>query len=141
MHHHDFDHAALAKQLGNFMGDQVTLVAFWASWCKPCTKEIPQLDKLAASEHDKHLSIVAVNLDSDQRAAQRFIADHHLTVTVVFDPDAEIYATVFLGSHDLLLPSTAIVWRDGVEVEDGYQQATDDEYVARMHGKLAAHLH
>jgi thiol-disulfide isomerase/thioredoxin len=139
MHHHELDHAMLAKQLAGKMRD-VTLVAFWASWCKPCTKELPQLDKLAAAEHDPRVAIVAVDLDHERADAERFLAANHLTLPVVFDPDAEIYQTVFLGSRDMVLPSTAIVWAGGVEIDDGYEVATDAEYIAKLQGKLAAHL-
>lgn len=40
-----------------------TIVDFWASWCVPCRREIPNLKKLYATYHDKGLDIVSVSID------------------------------------------------------------------------------
>lgn len=48
------------------------LVDFWASWCKPCRKEIPNI-KQALSQYKKQLSIYAVSLDSNKSAWQKAI--------------------------------------------------------------------
>ena len=45
------------------------LVNFWASWCVPCQKELPSLDRLAARRGD--LVIIAVSVDSDRRDGLR----------------------------------------------------------------------
>ncbi len=49
---------ALADVLG-----KVTLVDFWASWCKPCRDENPNIVKVYEKYHDKGLNIVGVSLD------------------------------------------------------------------------------
>lgn len=42
---------------------KLTLVDFWASWCKPCREENPHLRKVYTEFHDKGLNIIAVSLD------------------------------------------------------------------------------
>ena len=48
---------------------KVVLVDFWASWCEPCKKELPLLDKLAPKLRAKGIEIVAVNIDDDKNKA------------------------------------------------------------------------
>src|SRR5438067_3088236 len=55
--------------LAKFRGVPV-LVNFWATWCGPCVKELPTLDKLAAARRiDGQLGVVAVSQDSGPQAS------------------------------------------------------------------------
>jgi thiol-disulfide isomerase/thioredoxin len=61
--------------LADFHGVPV-LVNLWASWCAPCVKELPTLDKLAASHRDDgQLGVIAVSQDSaPQVSVNAFLA-------------------------------------------------------------------
>lgn len=50
--------------LAAFKGKPV-LVNLWATWCGPCVREMPSLDRLAAKSGDK-LQVVAISQDSPQ---------------------------------------------------------------------------
>ena len=52
------------------------LVNLWASWCAPCVKELPTLDKLAAAHRDDgQLGVIAVSQDSGpQESVDAFLA-------------------------------------------------------------------
>ena len=55
--------------LADFRGTPV-LVNLWASWCAPCVKELPTLDKVArAHREDGALGVIAVSQDSGPRAS------------------------------------------------------------------------
>src|SRR5215212_8351917 len=55
--------------IADFHGVPV-LVNLWASWCAPCVKELPTLDKLAAAHRaDGQLGVIAVSQDSGPRAS------------------------------------------------------------------------
>jgi thiol-disulfide isomerase/thioredoxin len=41
------------------------LLIFWASWCAPCRKEIPELKKIFAGYHNKELSFSSISLDNN----------------------------------------------------------------------------
>lgn len=43
--------------------DKVMLVNFWATWCKPCVKEFPELVKLYSNFKDKGFELVLISLD------------------------------------------------------------------------------
>lgn len=64
-------------ELGRFAG-RVVLLNFWATWCAPCVREMPSLDRLAAKA-PADLAIVPVSVDRDGRAAvERFQKSHRL---------------------------------------------------------------
>jgi len=44
-------------------GDTLTVVNFWATWCKPCIVELPYFEELYEKYHDKKLKVVLVSLD------------------------------------------------------------------------------
>ncbi|HET6206288.1 MAG TPA: TlpA disulfide reductase family protein [Terracidiphilus sp.] len=80
-------------QLADYRG-KVVLLNFWASWCGPCIQETPALVEL----HHEHpeLAILAVSIDEDPSAYQRFLNRFHVDLKTVRDPDqkvAKLYGT------------------------------------------------
>lgn len=54
------------KKLSNLLGENVTLLEFWASWCSPCRKENPNLIKTYEKYKPEGFEIFAVSLDKDK---------------------------------------------------------------------------
>ncbi len=50
------------RGLADYRG-RVVLVNFWATWCAPCAREMPSLDRLAARLEGRPFALVALNLD------------------------------------------------------------------------------
>lgn len=74
----------LAQQQG-----KTVVLSFWASWCTPCRMELPELSKLAAERKD--LVVIAVNVDRDKAAAERFLQSvPGINVPVALDPEASV---------------------------------------------------
>ncbi|MCU4174910.1 TlpA family protein disulfide reductase [Carboxylicivirga sp. N1Y90] len=44
-------------------GEQLTIIDFWASWCKPCMKALPKLDKLYKAYEAKGVAFISINTD------------------------------------------------------------------------------
>ena len=68
----DGETLALGKGTGRPM-----LVNLWATWCAPCVKEMPLLDRLAA-DYDGRLDVIAASQDLDAEAIDAFFAENDL---------------------------------------------------------------
>jgi peroxiredoxin len=69
--------------------DHVVLVNFWATWCPPCRKEMPDLDALYLRYKDQGLVVLAI---SDEEAAKvsTFLATHHISYPILLDPGRKV---------------------------------------------------
>lgn len=90
---------------------KVVVLAFWASWCGPCQRELPALKELEKTLDDR-VQIVLVNVDKDARDAQRFLRRINLKdddLVVAMDNEA-----IALGSYGVLsMPTSFVIDRNG----------------------------
>jgi len=57
---------------------KIVLIHFWASWCKPCRAENPQLRDLYEAYHDRGVEVVSVSIDRDRARWTKAIRDDRL---------------------------------------------------------------
>ena len=68
---------------------KVVLVNFWATWCPPCRKEMPDLNALYAEFKDKGLVILAIS-DEESAKVQPFVAEHKYSYPILLDPGDKV---------------------------------------------------
>jgi thiol-disulfide isomerase/thioredoxin len=51
------------RTYNDLKGEKLTLLDFWATWCKPCTKAIPELNKIYQEYGSKGVEIIGINCD------------------------------------------------------------------------------
>lgn len=68
---------------------KVALVNFWATWCPPCRKEIPDLQALYERFHAEGLVILAIS-DEDASKVAPFVAQHKIAYPVLLDPGRKV---------------------------------------------------
>jgi thiol-disulfide isomerase/thioredoxin len=91
---------------------KAVVVNFWATWCGPCQREIPLLNRMAAEYGPKGLHIVGIAVDFAEDV-QKFVAKTPLDYpTLVGEEDGAAAATAF-GIDSLAFPFTAFTDKQG----------------------------
>ena len=98
-------------KLSDYRGKAVIL-NFWASWCPPCKREMPDFQE-AYDKYGQQVEFLMVNLTDGQRetvdSANKFISDSGYTFPVYYDNDMEGAYTYDLRS----VPRTVVIDADG----------------------------
>jgi thiol-disulfide isomerase/thioredoxin len=99
-----------ATALADFRG-QVLLVNFWATWCVPCVKEMPALERLHLALADEGLAVLAISQDRGGAAVVTpFLARLDLQHLPVYLDAKGVLARAFALKG---LPTTFVIGRDG----------------------------
>ena len=108
-----FDADGEEVRLADFQGEVVVL-NLWATWCAPCRREMPSLDRLQAAYGGDGLEVVALSLDSgDVAKIREFFEELEISSLAIYqDPKAR--AGRELGAPGL--PTTIVIDRTGQEV-------------------------
>ncbi len=97
----------------NVHSSKTLVVNFWATWCKPCVKELPAFEKLGASYNSNDLSVILVSLDFPEQLGQlkKFIKDRELKSEVLFlnDDNANEWIPKVSDKWSGAIPATLIV--------------------------------
>ena len=115
------DESAYSKLMAAHKG-RVVLVNFWATWCKPCRAEMPDLVRLADKLRGKGLDIVTISTDEPEREeeARKFLAATKVPGPQYIrkaDDDDKFNAFIDNTWHDGVLPALFLYDRNGKKVQ------------------------
>lgn len=112
---YDFD--GLEQALLTKNNDTTYVVNFWATWCKPCVKELPYFEQLGANYSEEKLKVILVSIDFPENLHTRlipYIEEHKLTSEVVLldDSDANTWINKVSEEWQGSIPATLIYKND-----------------------------
>jgi thiol-disulfide isomerase/thioredoxin len=91
---------------------KVLVINFWATWCPPCLKEMPEFEAMQNEFSDKGLQFVGIALD-DPEPIKEFIASKKITYPILLGEDQGTKLAHDLGNIVNTVPFTVIVDKKG----------------------------
>jgi peroxiredoxin len=79
--------------LTDLLGKGPIVVDFWATWCKPCIKELPYIQRLHEKYGPRGVQVLAVTIDSPKSQSQvkKFVGTREYGFRVLLDGDQEVF--------------------------------------------------
>ncbi|HEY4601655.1 MAG TPA: TlpA disulfide reductase family protein [Cerasibacillus sp.] len=116
-------------RLSDLKGKKIIL-NFWASWCPPCKKEMPEMQAFY-EEHHEDIVILAVNTaEKNPDNAKKFVEENGFTFPILVDDESKIGGDMYKA---LALPTTYFIGTDGkIQLERKIGPMTFDDMVEIM---------
>lgn len=96
-------------ELSEYLGRDVVILDFWATWCGPCVRSLPTVSEVAADYRDRGVRFFAVDIGETPDAVRQFLESTSLDLRVVMDVDGSI-SELYRAEA---IPHTVIIGSDG----------------------------
>jgi peroxiredoxin len=106
---------------------KVVLVNFWATWCPPCRKEMPDLEALYQDFKDQGFLILAI-ADEDISKVKPFIAQQHTTYPILLDPGRKVHELFQVDG----IPKSFVYDREGKLVAEAIDMRTRKQFLEML---------
>lgn len=91
---------------------KVVAVLFWATWCRPCTEDLPQIQELYRQHRAAGFEIVGVNVDSPGAPIQQYIQQHKIAWPSIHE-EGGLQSSIAQQYGVITLPTTFLVDKSG----------------------------
>jgi peroxiredoxin len=103
---------------------KVVMVNFWATWCPPCQKEMPDLESLYNQYKTAGFVILALSQDDETEKVAPFIVERKVTYPVFLDPGQKIGKLFEVNG----IPKSFVYNRDGILVTQSIDMRTRHQF-------------
>ncbi len=120
--------------IANHLGEKMIVIDFWASWCAPCMRLLPELDKIDQTYED--VMVIAVSVDNPRSVnrAKSLIRSHKYSFVTLYDTNQEIMNRFQVTT----VPHTFLINLDGEIVYEhtGYTRGDEEKLLDRIEQEL-----
>jgi thiol-disulfide isomerase/thioredoxin len=108
-------------------GKKYILIDFWASWCAPCRKEIPNLKTAYTNYSEKGFEVLSISIDKDEKAWQKALVQENMQWPNLHDDDK-----VSKAFNVKTIPATYLVDGKGVIISDNLRGPALEEKLKEL---------
>ena len=76
-------------KLSDYKG-KTLIINFWASWCPPCRKEMPSMERAWQKVKKDNIVMLAINVGEDEDTVFTFLGDYPVTFTILLDTTGKV---------------------------------------------------
>ena len=126
--------AAPGLDLSPYKG-KVVYLDFWASWCAPCRQSFPWMADAQWTFRQRGVVVIAVNVDHDRSAADRFLQEHPAEFKIIYDPSGQIASQYKVKG----MPMSFVIGRDGKirSSHIGFFENKEDVYASQINDAVS----
>jgi len=106
---------------------KVVLVNFWATWCPPCRKEMPDLETLYGRFGSKGLVVLGIS-DEEAAKVEPFIREHKVSFPVLLDPGRKVNEMFVVEG----IPKSFVYDREGKLVAQSIDMRTQKQFLEML---------
>jgi peroxiredoxin len=90
--------------------NELLIIDFWATWCGPCCRALPDLAQIAQSYKNRNVTLLAVNQEEEPEKIRNYLKKAGLNLRVGLDRDGKVCKQYHVGG----IPQTVIIDKNGV---------------------------
>ena len=104
----------------------VIMLNFWASWCGPCRKEMPLLEKIHKKYKRLGFTLLGINVEENTSAAKKYLKDVKVSFPILFDKTNKTSKLYNVSA----MPTTILIDRNGNKrfIHKGYKPGYENDY-------------
>jgi peroxiredoxin len=112
--------------LSDYLGKEVILIDFWATWCVPCEAELPHLEALYKQYKDQGFVVLGISMDGPETVAQvqTYARRYELSFPVLLDEETKV---VGVYNPKRTAPLSVLVNRSGQIAQQRQGYSAGDE--------------
>jgi peroxiredoxin len=103
---------------------KVVLVNFWATWCQPCRKEMPDLDALYRRFKDQGFVILGIS-DEETAKVKQLLGERNVSYPILLDPERKVNQVFRIDG----IPKTFVYDREGKLVSQAIDMRTQKQFL------------
>jgi len=135
----DFEYKDLennTRSYSELKGEKLTLIDFWATWCKPCNKAIPELNKIYDLYKSKGVEIIGINCDGPRSVSK--VAPLSKSLQIQYPVLLDINSELKTELNILAFPTLIIVDSNGkiVWIHEGFVSGDTEIIISEIEKHL-----